>query len=99
MVTGVDTDHVHQVRRAHRPAEFFHDLVDAHKIHAGAEPQLGETAEVREQHAVDQKARAVIDHDRVLAHFLGVGNGGGHGQLAGLLATDHFYQRHHVHTG
>src|SRR5450830_1637184 len=96
VVAGVDADHVHQVRRAHGPAEFFHDLVDTHKVHTGAD-QLGETAEVREQHAVDQEARAVVDHDRVLAHFLGVGNGGGDGQLAGLLATDHFHQRHHVY--
>ena len=79
MVAGVDADHVHQVRRAHWPAEFFHDFVDAHEVHARAD-QLGETAEVREQHTVDQEARAVIDHDRVLAHFLGVGNGGGNGK-------------------
>src|SRR6195952_1166646 len=96
VMTGVDADHVHQVGRAHRPAEFFHDLVDAHEVHTGAD-QLGETAEVREQHAIDQEARAVVDDDRVLAHFLGVGNGGGNGQFAGLLATDHFNQRHHVH--
>src|SRR5471030_373861 len=96
VVAGVDADHVHQVRRAHWPAEFFHDLVDTHKVHTGAD-QLGETAEVREQHAVDQKARAVVNDDRVLAHFLGVGNGGGNRQLAGLLATDHFHQRHHVY--
>src|SRR5471032_155626 len=96
VVAGVDADHVHQVRRAHWPAEFFHDLVDTYKVHTGAD-QLGETAEVGEQHAVDQKARAVVNDDRVLAHFLGVGNGGGNRQLAGLLATDHFHQRHHVH--
>src|SRR5690606_23886130 len=96
MVAGVDADHVHQVRGAHGPAKALHDLVDAHEVHTGAD-QLGEAAEVREQYAVDQEARAVVDHDRVLAHLLGVGHGGGNGLFAGLLAPDHFHQRHHVH--
>jgi len=57
----------------------------------------GEAAEVREQHAVDQEPRAIVDHDRALAHLLGVGDGGGNGGFAGLLAADNLNQRHHVH--
>src|SRR5690606_7508445 len=96
MVTGVHANHVHQIGRAHGPAEFFHDLVDALEVGTHTD-QTGKPAEIREQYAVDQEARAVIDHDRRLAHFLGVGNGGSHGLLAGLLATDHLNQRHHVY--
>ncbi|CRR83940.1 hypothetical protein PAERUG_P48_London_17_VIM_2_01_13_02338 [Pseudomonas aeruginosa] len=96
MVAGVDADHVGQVGRAHGPAELLHHLVDAHEVDAEAQ-QLGEAAEVREQHTVDQEAGAIVDHDRALAHLLGVGDGGGDGGFTGLLATDHFHQRHHVH--
>src|SRR5690606_3903131 len=96
MVAGVDADHVGQVGRAHGPTELLHDLVDAHEVDTEAQ-QLGEAAEVREQHAVNQEARAVVDHDRVLAHLLGIGHGGGNGHVAGLLATNDLNQRHHVH--
>ncbi len=96
MVARVDTNHVHQVSRAHGPAEFFHDLVDTHEVDARAD-QTRKAAEIRKQHAIDQKARAIVDHDRVLAHFLGVGNGGGHRLFAGMFTADDFDQRHHVH--
>jgi hypothetical protein len=68
---GVDADHVEQVSRAHGPAELFHDLVDGLEVGTVTHQHV-ETAEVREQHAVDQEARAVVDHDRGLAHLLGV---------------------------
>src|SRR5690606_13792444 len=96
VVASVHADHVHQVGRAHGPAEFFHDLVDTDEIGTVVD-QASEAAEVREQHTVDQEARAVVDHDRALAHLLGEGHGGGDRHFAGLLATDHFHQRHHVH--
>src|SRR5690606_20526812 len=96
MVAGIDADHVGQVGRAHGPAELLHDLVDADEVDAQFQ-QLGEATEVREQHAVHQEAGAVVHHDRVLAHLLGVGNGGGNRHITGLLAADHFHQRHHVH--
>ena len=93
---GVDADHVHEVGGAHGPAPLLHDLVDLLEVGAVAH-QAGETAEVREQHPVDQEARAVVDHDRGLTHGLGVGNGGGDGTVGGLLATDNLNQRHHVY--
>src|SRR5690606_19519641 len=96
VVAGVHAHYVHQVSRTHGPAELFHALVDALEVGTHAD-QAGKATEVGEQYAVDQEARAVIDHDRRLAHLLGVGNGSGHGLLAGLLATDHFHQRHHVY--
>src|SRR5690606_38388973 len=96
VVAGVHTNNVHQVSRAHGPTELLHHLVDANEIGTVVDG-TGEAAEVREQHAVDQEARAVVDHDRALAHLLGVGDGGGNGGFAGLLATNHFHQRHHVY--
>src|SRR5690606_17251702 len=96
VVAGVHADDVHQVSRAHGPAELLHHLVGAYEVDTVGDG-TGETAEVREQHAVDQEARAIVDHDRALAHLLGVGDGGGDGGFAGLLATDDFHQRHHVH--
>src|SRR5690606_23318447 len=96
MNAGVDADHVHQVGRAHRPAELFHHLVDGLEVGAVAH-QHAEAGEVREQYAVNEEARAVVDDDRVLAHFLRVGNQGGDGFVGGLLTTDDFHQRHHVH--
>src|SRR5690606_14195755 len=96
VVAGVHAHYVHQVRRTHGPADLFHDLVDALEVGTHAD-QARKATEVGEQYAVNQEARAVIDHDRRLAHLLSVGNGSGHGLLAGLLATDHFHQRHHVY--
>src|SRR5690606_2751987 len=96
MNAGVDADHVHQVGRAHRPAELFHHLVDGLEVGAVAH-QHAEAGEVREQDAVNEEARAVVDDDRVLSHFLRVGNQGGDGFVGGLLTTDDFHQRHHVH--
>ena len=95
-MTGVHADNVHQVSRAHRPAEFFHDLVNALEVSTHTD-QTSEAAEVREQNAVDQEAGAVVDDNRGLTHFLGVGNGGGNSLLAGLLATNNLNQRHHVY--
>src|SRR5690606_37219788 len=85
-----------QIGRAHGPAELFHHLVSADEVHTVSDG-TGEAAEIREQDAVDQEAWAIVDHDRALTHFLGVSNGGGDRGFAGLLATDHFHQRHHVH--
>ncbi|MNC23885.1 hypothetical protein D3C75_719220 [compost metagenome] len=59
--------------------------------------QAGEAAEVGKQHAIDQKARAVVDHDRRLAHRARIGHRGGDGGRAALRATNHLDQRHHVH--
>ena len=69
-------DHVEQQRRPHRPAPLLHHLVDALVVDAVLQ-QPHEAGEVREQHAVDEEARAVVDHDRRLAHRLRVGDGRG----------------------
>ena len=49
---------------------------------------------VRQQQPVDEEAGAVVHHDRRLAERLGVGDGGGDRGVAGLLAADHFHERH-----
>src|SRR5690606_28224523 len=78
VVAGIHADDVHQVSRAHGPAELLHHLVGAYEVDTVGDG-TGETAEVREQNAVDQEARAIVDHDRALADLLGVGDGGGDG--------------------
>ncbi len=94
---GINPDHVQQIGRAHRPAElFFHHFVDLAEIRPVAQ-QLAETSKVREQHAVDEEARAVVNHNRGFTHLAGPGHHFGEGFIRGFLPADHFYQRHAVH--
>src|SRR5690554_3969836 len=99
-VTGVlacvHANNVKQVGRAHRPAKLFHDLVDFLEVGAVTN-QANETAKVREQNTVNQEARAIVHHDRSLAHGLGVSHGGRDGAITGLFTTDNLNQRHHMH--
>lgn len=46
----------------------FHYFVDLAEIRAVAQQQA-ETGEIREQHAVDEEAGAVVNHNRRLAHL------------------------------
>lgn len=97
VVRGVDAHDVEQVGRAHRPAElFFHHFIDLTEVGAVAQQQA-EAGEIREQHAVDEEARAVVHHDRRFAHAAGVGHHFGDGVIAGLFAADDFNQRHAVY--
>src|SRR5690606_25727245 len=96
VVAGVHAHYVHQVGRAHGPAELFHDLVDALEVRTHAD-QPREAAEVREQHAVDQKARAVVALYLHVAILLGIGHGGGDDFFTLLLASDRLHQRNHVY--
>src|SRR5690606_1410854 len=93
---SVDTDHVHQVSRAHRPAEFFHHFVDLLEVSTIFKQQV-KCTEVREQYAVDQEARAVIDHDWRFTHFLGQHDCGCNRFVRSFRSTNYFDQWHHVY--
>ena len=94
---SIDADNVQQIRRAHRPAElFFHHFIDFAEVCAVAQ-QLAEAGEVREQHAVNEEARAVVNDDRRFAHLARPRHHFGDGFVGGFLPTDHFDQRHAVH--
>ena len=93
---SVDADNVQQIRRAHRPAElFFHHFVDFAEVCAVAQ-QLAETGEVREQHAVNKEAGAVVNHNRRLAHLARPCDDFRDGFVGAFLAANNFYQRHSV---
>src|SRR5690606_28272380 len=96
MYASINTDNVHQVSRAHRPAEFFHHFINLLEISPIFKQQIKRT-EVREQYAVDQEARAVIHHDWCFTHFLSKYHSRCNGFVRGLRATDHFNQRHHMY--
>ncbi len=63
MMRGVNAHDIQQICRTHRPAKlFFHHFVDLAEIRAVAQ-QLAETGEMREQHAVNKEAGAVVNHN------------------------------------
>ena len=94
MVRGIDADNIQQIGRAHRPAKlFFHYFIDFAEVRAVAQ-QLAEACEIGEQDAVNEKAGAIIHHDRCFAHFAGPGHDFGNGLVRSFLAADHFNQRH-----
>ena len=71
MMRGINTDDIKQISRAHWPAElFFHHFIDLTEVCAVAQ-ELAKTGEVREQHAVNEETRAVVDHNWGFAHFAG----------------------------
>ncbi len=91
---GVNAHHIQQVCRTHRPAKlFFHHFVDLAEIRAVAQ-QLAETGEIREQHAVDEEAGAVVNHNWRFAHLARPGDDFRDGFVRAFLAANNFYQRH-----
>ena len=62
LCTGIDTNHIHQVSRPHRPAPFFHNLVYLLEIRAIAN-QIGKTGKVWEQNTVNQEAWAIVNNN------------------------------------
>src|SRR5690606_13553820 len=96
MYASVDTDNVHQVSRTHWPAKFFHDFIDLLEVSAIFKQQV-KCTEVREQYAVHQEARAVIDHDWCFTHFLSKHHSRCNRFVRSFRTADHFNQWHHVY--
>lgn len=93
---GINTDHIQQIRRAHRPAELLlHHFIDFAEVRAVAQ-QLAETGEIGEQHAVNKEAGAVVDHNRRFAHFACPGDDFGDSVIRAFLAANDLNQRHPV---
>lgn len=93
---GVNAHDIQQICRTHRPAKlFFHYFVDLAEIRAVAQQQA-ETGEIREQHAVDEEAGAVVNHNRRFAHLARQGDDFRDGFVGAFLAANYFYQRHSV---
>src|SRR5690606_8653389 len=68
VISRVDTDNIRQISWAHWPAELaLHYFIDAGKINAFIN-HAGEACKVREQHAIHQEARAVINNNGCFAH-------------------------------
>ena len=97
MVRGINTYHVQQISRAHRPTKlFFHHFVDFAEIRPVAQ-QLTETGKIGKQHAVNEETRAVINHNRRFAHLACPGDNLSDGFIRAFLAANDLNQRHTVH--
>ncbi len=97
VMRGINAHDIQQICRTHRPAKlFFHHFVDLAEIRAVAQ-QLAETGEIREQHAVNKEAGAVVNHNRRLAHLARPGDNFRDGFVGAFLAANNFYQRHPVY--
>ena len=93
---GINADHIEQIGRSHRPAKTFHYFIDLPEV--SAITQQGDKAgKVREQHPVDHKSGAVINHHRRLTHFTGIGDHRCDSLLGCFTAANHLHQRHGVY--
>ena len=92
----VQAHHVVQGDWSHGHAEPRGCLFDFGDGHPLADELQG-FVHVGEQHPVDQKARAVLEHDGRFAQPLGERHRGGHRFVGGLVAANHFHQRHPPH--
>ena len=97
VMCGINSHHVQQISRAHRPAKlFFHDFIDFAEIRPIAQ-QLAETGKIREQHAVHEETGAVVDHNWRFAHLACPCDNFGDGFIRAFLAANDLNQWHAVY--
>ena len=93
MVRNIHADDVDEIGRSHRPAKGFHRLVDLLKTGAVVN-EAQKRDEIRRERAVDDKPRAILDHDRRLAHRGRIAGDRRDGLGGRFGAANHFDQRH-----